>query len=74
MSSCNKQQYSLMRDLISSHQAFFVSSSVGQRDKQLQKAELIIEIQAMVAFITSRLHEHQLMEKLDPKPSTSHDH
>ncbi|KDR09159.1 uncharacterized protein LOC110838935 [Zootermopsis nevadensis] len=46
--------------------------SVGHRDMQLQKTELIIQIQSMAAFITNKLHEHQLMEKLDPVPSASH--
>jgi hypothetical protein len=72
MSSYNQQQYAVTPDLISNHQAHFVGSSVGQRDMQLQKAELIIQIQSMAAFITNKLHEHQLMEKLDPKPSASH--
>jgi hypothetical protein len=47
----------------------FVGSPVAELDMQLQKAELIIQIQSMVAFITNKLHEHQLMEKIDSEPS-----
>jgi hypothetical protein len=46
----------------------FVGSPVTQLDMQLRKAELIIQIQSMVAFITNKLHEHQLMEKIDSEP------
>jgi hypothetical protein len=43
----------------------FIGSPVAQHDMQLHKAELIMQIQSMVAFITNKLHEHQLMEKID---------
>jgi hypothetical protein len=72
MLSCSELQYSVVPDFISNHQARSVGSSVEQRDMQLQKAELIIQIQSMATFITNKLHEHQLLEKLDPKPSASH--
>ncbi|XP_023710363.1 uncharacterized protein LOC111866057 isoform X2 [Cryptotermes secundus] len=42
---------------------------VTQLDMRLRKAELIIQIQSMVAFLTNKLHEHQLMEKIDSEPS-----
>jgi hypothetical protein len=48
---------------------WFVGSPVVRLDMQLRKAELIIQIQSMVAFITNKLHEHQLMEKIDSEPS-----
>jgi hypothetical protein len=47
----------------------FIGSPVAQLDIQLQKAELIMQIQSMVAFITNKLHEHQLVEKIDSEPS-----
>jgi hypothetical protein len=46
----------------------FVGSPVGPEDVQLQKAELITQIQYLMMLITNRLHEHQMMDKLDPKP------
>jgi hypothetical protein len=46
----------------------FVGSHMGPQDVQLQKAELIMQIQYLMMFITNKLHEHQLMDKLDSKP------
>jgi hypothetical protein len=45
-----------------------VGRPVGPQDVQLQKVELMMQIQYLMMFITNRLHDHQMMDKFDPKP------
>jgi len=42
-------------------------SPVGPQDVQLQKVQLMMQIQYLMMFITNRLHDHQMMDKFDPK-------
>jgi hypothetical protein len=47
--------------------SYYVDSPVGPQDVQLQKVELMMQIQYLMMFITNRLHDHQMVDKFDPK-------
>lgn len=60
-------EYHCVLDCIDKGMSYFVDSPVGPQDVQLQKLELMMQIQYLMMFITNRLHDHQMMDKFDPK-------